>query len=90
MQGILNIQVAMDTSNIDDWVSYFVDSKNWAQISNIYINGDLRSPNLAMIKIVGDLTRDTLTFDNPEFRPIWSNLDEKFYPQDSLHGNFFC
>ena len=89
-------QVVLDTGNIEDWHSYFVESNpdQRFQISNIYINPDFRRkaqiPNLAIIKFTGDAwTKNSWTFDF--VNPLWSlPLETRgFYPQDDPSEIFF-
>ena len=89
-------QVVLDTGNIEDWHSYFVESNpdQRFQISNIYIHPDFRRkayiPNLAIIKFTGDaLTKNSWTFDF--VNPLWSlpKRTRGFYPQDDPSEIFF-
>ena len=79
-------QVVLDTGNIEDWHSYFVESNpdQRFQISNIYIHPDFRRkayiPNLAIIKFTGDaLTKNSWTFDFDN--PLWS-IPQRTYIND--------
>lgn len=83
----------MDTGSINNWISYFVETNlKTFQISGIYINPDFRRktqiPNLAIVKLAGDLTKNSVAWTFYFDHPVWSNPDEIFYPQDHLGENF--